>query len=130
MKWIHDAVADFGRRLGIDTLALDSHGLVQLQFESGDLLAVEPRRREEIDEVLVYLLRPGARTLSRSIRRGLAKSHYTEGGTLPVQVAMRGSGPEASILALVRIPERELTAQNLAMAVEHLGRWVDDIEGG
>ncbi|MES2480724.1 MAG: hypothetical protein V4609_01905, partial [Pseudomonadota bacterium] len=47
MSWINDTVADFGRQLGMPQLDLGDHGVMQLAFASGGLLAVEPVQRGE-----------------------------------------------------------------------------------
>ena len=52
MNWTHDAIADFGRRIGLEGWAVNSHGVAQLQLQSGAVLAVEP----VADEVLVYMV--------------------------------------------------------------------------
>ena len=128
MTWVHDTVAEFGRQLGIDNLGFDKHGLVQLQMHSGALLAVEPAQRGQTPEVLVYLIRPAGHMAANMLRKGLAKAHYSNGGSMPVQVVIRGGGPEAMLLALVRLPERAFTTQTLAQAVDYVGRWLDEVQ--
>ena len=58
MSWVNDTLSEFGRRMGLELLGFGEHGVAQLVFQSGAVLAVEPVRRGEIDEVLVYLGRP------------------------------------------------------------------------
>lgn len=127
MSWIHNTVAEFGRQMGIDRLELGGHGLVQLQLGSGSLLAVEPVRCGVLEEVLVYLMRPASHLSGRSLVMGLEKAHFSQGGMLPMQLAVRGDGPDAMLLGMVRLPERAFTGPALMQAVDHVSRWLDDV---
>ncbi|HZY20501.1 MAG TPA: hypothetical protein VFE82_18675 [Ramlibacter sp.] len=126
MTWVHDTLAEFGRQLGIDRLDFGRHGVAQLQLASGGLIAVEPARRGDQDEILVYLGRPVGHQAASVLRTALANAHFRHGGPMQVQVALRGEGPEAILLALVRLPERAFTPQALARAVDFLQRWLDE----
>ncbi len=130
MAWIADTLADFGHHLGIDGLDVGPHGVAQLQLASGGFIAVEPVRRGQEDEVLVYLARPVGHLAGQAVHAALARSHWRHGGALPVQVGLRGNGPDTQLLALVRLPERTFTAQALAHAVDYLGRWLDEAQSG
>lgn len=130
MRWIDDAVAEFGKQLGIASLSLGRHGNAQLELGSGAVLTVEPVRRGQQDEVLVYLGRLVGHQLPRLNRLALAKAHHSRGGALAVQVASRGQGTDAMLLAVVRLPERGFTPQTLAHAADYLGRWLDAVAAG
>ena len=127
MSWVHETLADFGRQLGLPSLGFGTHGVAQLQMQSGALLAVEPVRRGEVDEVLVYLGKPVPFADSGLFRKALAKAHHGEVGALPVQVALRGESPDTLMLMLVRLPERDFTLQSLGHAVDYLGRWYESL---
>ena len=127
MSWVNDTLSEFGRRMGLERLDFGNHGVAQLVFQSGAVLAVEPVRRGEIDEVLVYLGRPLGFEAARLTRRALVKSHYKEAGVRDVQVATRGQGSEAMLYALTRMPEREFTPQALDHAFDYLSRWHDSL---
>lgn len=130
MAWIEDTLADFGRQLGIDGLDFGPYGVAQLQLASGSFIAVEPVRRGNEDEVLVYLGRVVGHQATQAVEVALARSHWRNGGPLAVQVGLRGAGAETFLLALVRLPERTFTAQALAHAVDYLGRWLDEVQAG
>jgi len=130
MAWTEDTLAEFGRQLGIDGLDFGPFGVAQLQLANGSFIAVEPVRRGQEDEVLVYLGRPVGHQADRAVDVALARSHWRSGGAFPVQVGLRGSGSETALLALVRMPERHFTAQALAHAVDYLVRWVDEAQAG
>lgn len=125
MSWVQDTVAAFGRQMGLQDLSLDADGVVQLQLQSGGLLAVEPVRRGSIDEVLVYLGRPVGFEGAELLRRSLMQAHSAAAQVLPVQVALRGEAPEALLLMLLRVPASEFTLPALEHAVDYLSRWFD-----
>ncbi len=127
MNWIDDTLADFGRRLGLDHLDCGAHGVAQLTLAGGGLIAIEPVTRGDEEEVLVYVGRRVGHDAPRLLRRALARAHHTEVGSLPVQVALRGQGPDTLLLALLRLPTREFTPQRLDRAFEHFNRWLDTL---
>lgn len=125
MNWIDDTLADFGRRLGLGHLDCGAHGVAQLTLSGGGLIAIEPVTRGDEEEVLVYVGRRAGHDAPRLLRQALVKTHHAHAGSLPVQVALRGQGPDALLLALLRLPAREFTPQRLDRAFDHLNRWLD-----
>lgn len=125
MNWIDETLADFGRRLGLAHLDCGAHGVAQLALAGGGLIAIEPVTRGDAEEVLVYVGRRAGHDAPRLLRQALIKAHHGQAGSLPVQVAMRGQGPDAMLLALLRLPAREFTPQRLDRAFDHLNRWLD-----
>lgn len=130
MNWIHDTLADFGRRLGITDLGLGQHGAAQLQLQSGTLIAIEPVQRHGQEEVLVYVGRPVGHQAGRWLRAGLERLHFRHGGPFALQVAVRGQGPDALLLCLARVPAREFTPQMLDRCVDVLVQWHDGLAAG
>ncbi len=130
MGWIQDTLAEFGRQLGIEGLEFGPNGVAQLRLEKGGFIAVEPVRRGPDDEVLVYFGRPVGHQVVQATMVALSRSHWRNGGPLPIQVGLRGMGPDTQLLALVRLPERTFTTQSLGHAVDYLGRWLDDALAG
>lgn len=127
MGWIEDTVADFGRRIGLPGLDFGTHGVAQLAFDSGALLAVEPVERGGRGEVLVYLARPLGHEAPRLVRAALKRAHFDQAGAMDVQIGTRGQGPDTLLVALTRVPEREFTPQALERALDHLNRWLDSL---
>lgn len=123
MSWVHDTLSEYGRQNGLGDLGFGSHGVAQLVFQSGVVLAVEPVSRGEIEEVLVYVSRPLGFDGPRLLRRALIKAHFKEAGALDIQVSSRGLGSELALLTLVRMPARNFTLQALDHAFDYLTRW-------
>lgn len=129
MNWLHEVLAEFGRQLGLPNFSLGSHGVAQLELQAGGLLAIEPAPGAAGD-VLVYLGRPIGFDAGGTLRGALARAHWGNAPPLPVQVALRGEGPDALLLALVRVPQREFTLPHLNRVVEFLGHWMDGVRNG
>jgi len=127
-SWIDDALAEYGRQLGVPGLALGEHGVAQLALQAGGLLAVEPARGGA--DVLVYLGRPLGFEGPAVLRGALAAAHHSAAPLMPLQLAVSGDGPEALLIALVRVPGPEFTAQTLGRVVDYLGRWSDGVRHG
>ncbi|WP_374608481.1 hypothetical protein [Diaphorobacter nitroreducens] len=127
-QWIQDTLAQFGQQLGLPDLSLGEGGAAELSLQAGGMLAVEPA--PQTGDVLVYLGRPIGFDGPTVLRNALARAHHGMGGVLPVQVALRGDGPEALLLVLARIPERDFTLAALSRVVDYLGRWSDGVRHG
>jgi type III secretion system chaperone SycN len=129
MSWIDDTLAEFGEQLGIPSLQLGAQGVLQLELQAGGLLGVQLAEGASGD-VLVYLGRPLGFDAGTVLRNALAHAHHASASPMPVQVAVRGEGPEALLIALTRVPEREFTLQALTGIVDYLGRWSDGARHG
>lgn len=128
MSWVQETLEKFGEQIGLTSLGLGPDGVAQLELQAGGVLAVEPVQGGA--EVLVYLGRPLGFDAGAVLRNALTRAHFSSAQALPVQVAVRGEGPEGLLLALVRIPDREFTVQMLGRVVECLGRWCDGARNG
>lgn len=130
MGWIDETVTEFGRQVGIEALAMNRHGNTQLTLGNNGLLTVEPARRGDREEVLVYLGRVVGHQLPLLNRIALAKAHHANGSPLPLQVVCQGQGPGSMLLAVTRFPERSFTPQALMHAADYLARWLDEVQAG
>ncbi|MGE0329459.1 MAG: hypothetical protein AB7P37_02065 [Ramlibacter sp.] len=126
--WIDDILRQFGEQLGLPGLGLGPHGVAQLELQAGGLLAVEPA--PDGADILLYLGRPLGFDGNTVLRNALVRAHHTAAHPTPVQLAVRGDGPDALLLVLVRVPAREFTIHSLCRAVEYLGRWSDGARDG
>jgi type III secretion system chaperone SycN len=125
MNWVHEALLDFGRQLGLTAFGFGPRGVARLDFATGGMLGIEPAHAG--GDVLVYVGRPVGFQPASVLRAALTRAHWPEAELLPLQIAMRGTGADASLLALVRIPGREFTHQSLARVVDTLLNWCDEV---
>jgi type III secretion system chaperone SycN len=128
MNWLHDALAEFGRLLGLPALRLGDGGVAQLDLQAGGVLAIEPSPAG--DEVLVYLGRPLGFEGGAVLRSALEKAHHDAALPVAVQVAVRGHGPEALLLVMARVPAADFSVAALGRVTDYLGRWSDEVRHG
>ena len=128
MNWMQDTLEEFGRQLGLPALRLSDSGVAQLDLQAGGMLAIEPSPGGE--EVLVYLGRPLGFEGAAVLRSALEHAHHDAAHPVAVQVGVRGSGPEALLLVVARIPVAEFTVPALGRVADYLGRWSDGVRHG
>lgn len=127
MTWVDDTLAEFGRMAGLPGLALDASGVVQLSLGAGAILGIHPVLASEPREIVVFMGRPVGLEKDRLMRQALSLAHFHNAPALPVQVALRGDGPEALLLAAVRLSERQFTLPSLTRAIDFLNAWLDKV---
>lgn len=122
MSWMEAELAEFGRRIGLPTLAFSSNGTCQLRLESGDHLAVDV-----VDErVVIYRRHPLPWPPPDMLERALRLCNTRSGGQ-PVQVGLRGQGGETELVIALQLHARAFTAQGLEQCWDRLRRWLDQL---
>lgn len=127
MNWVDDTLAEFGRVAGLPGLAPDASGAVQLSLGSGAVLGIQPVQADDSSEIVVYMGRPVGLDKDRLLRQALSLAHWRNAPALPVQVALRGEGPDAKLLAAVRLSQRQFTLPSLTHAIDFLIAWLDKV---
>lgn len=115
MNWFAQAVAEFGRSLGIEAMRPGEDGTVQCLFAKGDRLCLE----EQGDELLIYLLREIPAHVPEVKLRALALCRPDRQWPWPVQAGLRGAD---QLLFLLRLPQREVSLSSLEKALDLLVR--------
>lgn len=126
MPWFDDTIAAFGAQLELRALTPPREGVLQLAFESGELLSLEAVAGRDTPQALVFMERPVGHTPEAVARGALARAHLMHGDPYPLQVAVRQSSHDWRLIALVRIPRQQFTVDRLAHSVELLRRWLDE----
>ncbi|MFY8102762.1 MAG: hypothetical protein ACOVK6_01575 [Ramlibacter sp.] len=126
MPWFDDTIGAFGSQLGLRALTPPREGVLQLAFESGELLSLEAVAGRDTPQALVFMERPVGHTPEAVARGALVRAHLIHGDVCPVQVALRQSAHDWRLIALVRIPRQQFTVDRLAHSVELLRRWLDE----
>lgn len=124
MSWVEQTLADYGRGLGIEGLRLNQDGVAQLQLQSGMLLAVE----HVGEEVLVYIAPMLAFEDDALKLRALKAAGFRNGGGEPIQIGLNGTGMEAVLVILTRVPERSFTLPRLGQTFDYLCRWFEAVQ--
>jgi len=99
-----EALAEFGRSLGIEGLGWPPSGVLTVRFETRGTLFLEDRG----DFIFVYLVREidPAAEIGPILQKALLACHYREGLPFTVQAGLRG---DSSLVFLVRLDSREVT---------------------
>ncbi len=113
MDWIDDTIEEFGRTLGMDDLAFDERGLIQLDFETTGTFGLE----RETEAVLVYLRRDLPHPTADNFRRALSSCHHSQNPPFEVQPALLANG---HMLFAVRIPAKDFQLPMLQRALAYL----------
>ncbi len=122
--WVDQAVADFGRSIGLDGWRLDSQGEAGIQMDSGVRLSIALLA----DEVLLQAACPLLFEPAGMKLRALQAADVRHGG--PMQVGLRGRDTEETLLLGLRIAWREASPAALAQGFEKLLQWLEQLRRG
>jgi type III secretion system chaperone SycN len=118
---VHQAVAEFGRGLGLSALALDADGHAGLRLQSGLVMHVLLAG----DDLLLQIDCPLAFESPDLLERALVAADIRRGGG--VQLGLRGRGADQVLLVARRLPWRQGTAAALARGFEQLMAWFEAV---
>lgn len=102
MGWIDDAIAEFGRGMGIESLALGNERLASLAFERSGTLFLEATE----GHLLIYMMRDVPARDETLALRALSLCHFRNGLPYDLSPAMKG---EDRLIFIARVPEREVS---------------------
>ncbi len=111
---LQQAVAEFGRGLGLEALALDDDGRAAMRLQSGtvmQLLLVD-------DELLLLIDCPLAFEGPELLERALVAANLKRGG--PLQLGLRGRGADQVLQLARRLPWRRARGTDIARGFEQL----------
>lgn len=115
MSWAAPIIADFGRSIGIQSLAFNDSGGVSLTFGDEGLLCLEPTD----EELLVYLVREVLPHDVAAKSRALALCRPDRHWPWPVHAGSRGPG---RLLFLTRLPQHAASLATIEQAMDLLTR--------
>lgn len=112
-------IAEFGRGLGIEVLALNHGGIAQILLDEGRSLTLE-----EADEaLLVYLTAAAPFIDTPRLVAALDSANARRADPPALQLGLRGNGNEAAVIALARVEGRSVSARDIAHAADALLAW-------
>ena len=114
-------IAEFGRRMGIPTLAFGQNSLLALDVQRMGRLHLEKQEKHGETELLIYLMRPCPAYDSEAPARVLALCHYRHRHPL----SLSGGVHKDQIVLLTRLAEKEVTAAAMENAVKFLATVMD-----
>ena len=119
VAWVNQAVAEFGRSMGLADWTLGADGRASLRMQSGvrvQLVAGDTDVRVQLDGPLAF-------EPPQLLQRALEAAHARLG--TPVQLGLRGSGAEMVLQVARRLPLRQVTGPALARQVDELLTWFE-----
>lgn len=121
MNLYAETVSDFGRRLGLASLAPSQSGGVELTIERIGILQME----EAEDCVLVTLAREWPQYASRAAQSALALCHWRESHPWPISAGAKG---EEWLSFTARVPLSGFDVPALESLVDRLAKLHDAVE--
>jgi len=119
MNWVDESLADFGRSMGLETLAFNDQGVVSLSFEAWGELYLERLQ----DGLLLYLCRGLDRPDAGLYARALELCHWRHNHAYAVNPAVHD---EKLLVFAVRLSQQDAAAgPALDEAVQLLSRLHD-----
>lgn len=113
MSWIDDAVSDFGRTMGLEPLAFNSSGVINLVFEVSGALYLE----RADSALLVYLCREIDRPSAELYAAALELCHWRHNHDYPVNAALH---QDKTLVFSVRLTEEQVSVPALEQVIQLL----------
>ena len=119
MNWVEQVIAEFGRNIGIPSLALDSRQRLSLGLASGKTLTLAYLPDLPIPEVIVSMSSPSNYSPTRVLIDMLQRPHFesTPGWTLQTGIT------EDSLFFTLRIPERAFRLNTLENSIDSVEKF-------
>lgn len=123
MAHLQQALADFGRDIGLPTLESGPDGGVQLRLESGALLGVA----QQGETVVVHWAEPVRYDIAALLLRAMKRAGDARDAAQPVQVGLRSVPTGDWLVLATRFPADGVSARRLREASEFLRHWLADL---
>lgn len=120
---LQQALADFGRDIGLPMLETGPDGSVQLRLESGALLGVA----QEGEAVVVYWAEPVRYDIAALLLRAMKQAGDARDAAQPVQVGLRSIPSGDWLVLATRFAAEEASARRLREASEFLRQWLANL---
>lgn len=120
MNWVEQVISEFGRNIGIPSLALDSRQRLSLGLSSGRTLTLAYLPDLPIPEVIVSMSSPSNYSPTRVLIDMLQRPHFesTPGWTLQTGIT------EDSLFFTLRIPERAFRLNTLENSIDTVEKFL------
>ena len=118
---VHQAVAEFGRGLGLSALKLDDDGHAALRLQSGVVMHISLADEDLVLQIDCPLAFEGPELLERA----LVAANLRRGGG--VQLGLRGRGADQVLQVARRLPWRQGTAAAMGRGFEQLIEWFEGL---
>lgn len=124
MNWVDQTISEFGRDIGIPSLALEADGRLQLQMQNESTIQIQHFPDLPIPEVVISRIEPSRFIHSLVLKKALAMTDFRAASTWPLQAAAN----ETNLILAMRIPERAFAMNVLERAMTQLAELFQDIQ--
>lgn len=114
------ALTDFGRDIGVETLAPGRSGAVQLRFEDGATLGFH----RQDDDVLLHWAEPAPYDACSLLLRAFKRVGNTPPGEPALQVGLHCAGGTDYLVLTTRLPEQDCGTRELHQLTNWLRQYV------
>lgn len=121
MDLFTQTIHEFGRHLGMDSLAPAQGGCVDLAIENVGRFQIE----KDDDMVNLILARPRPQHSENTARTALALCHWRENHPWPIHAGLIG---EETLLFVARMPVTTMDVPTLDRALAYLSELLDRVE--
>ncbi len=123
MDWIAQIVSDFGRRIGLPELTLDSSGRLRMALEDGTGIGLLHLSASGNPEIVVYRSCPLAYLNARSFRTALRLADFRQPNAWPVQAGIS----QRYLMLAMRVPERAFSTSSLEHTLNRLAELLESL---
>ena len=118
---IANAVADFGRSMGLQDFCLEPQGLVSLELQPGDVLTIE----QAGEDLLVYRVLAVPYVAPPLLFNALkaCNARLQEGLGWQLQVGLRGTGADTALVFLYRLSGQGVSGRAIEQAIDMIERF-------
>jgi len=125
MNWIEQVIEEFGRRIGIPRLAVNTDGILRLEAADQSSIGIFHKGAETTSEVIVYRTIQANYLTAGQYRAALRMANYSLARRWPLQFAY----DQRELIIAFRIPERAFLLNDLEKALDDLGEISNQIKG-
>lgn len=120
MSMLAQALADFGRDIGMDALQERTEGGLQLRLDDGDLLGAQVHE----DEVVIHYAQPCSFDAPARLLKAMKLSHAVGSDASMVQVGLRETPQARWLVVAQRVPAMGFGAGQMHQVLGYLRDFV------
>jgi type III secretion system chaperone SycN len=124
MNWVDQTIAEFGRDIGIPSLALEADRRLQLQLQNESTIQIQHFPDLPIPEVVISRSEPIRFIHAFALRKALEIADFRAASSWPLQAAAN----DTNLILAMRIPERAFAMNVLERAMTQLAELFQEIQ--
>ncbi len=126
MNWVEEVITEFGNRIGLYDLRLNTDGSIRLEADDNSSIGILYQGKDKASEVIVYRSISAAYLAPAQYKEALGLSNFRHPRLWPLQAASN----QKEMTIGFRIPERSFMLSSLEQALVELRDIQERIEAG